>query len=508
MKKYITDVTEILSLDVRSLALFRILLGIYLLLDTINRIKLTPAFYSDSGILPRYMVDLGNFENMYHFKLMMISGEGWFAYLFFGIAIAVSFFLIFGFKTRFITFMAWLMYVSFVIRDPLTKHAGDNLYILMLFWGMFLPLGRSFSVDALRNNHTSQKNKYILSAAGIGLYVQFCLVYIMTGLYKAQYSSWFNGTHLYNTYSRFDYVEPLAFWIYPQYELLSFLTHFTLWLELLGSLLFFIPVFFVYFRMLGIFLFAGLQLVIGLTMDVGLFPLVSIAGILVFIPACVWGELSARLKKVGLWQRYFRAAKHSLKKAVPSNRDKALTINRMPLFGEVLISLLIGYVVVWNISDFSFRFSLSDTMKKPGYALKLDQRWTMFAAPALNAHYFSAELTYDDGSTKNIMAHLTKKHTPPAPFHHVGYVNYRWRIFFSNRLSRLQYAEYRPYVLNYLLRTDERKADTTEIIKSPNTLQLVAHQHEIGERYLHSEIEPVILYILYFDESMPNYTIE
>lgn len=282
LDKKFTDVKTIFSLDVRSLSLFRILLAVTLILDTLNRIYRVPEFYSDHGIVPRELVNLGQFDSVYHFQLMFLSGNEWFSYLFLGILLVCSVLLLIGFKTRITTFICWLLLCSVIIRDPLTTHAGDTLLIVLLLWSLFLPLGNWLSLDSYRNKHQKYRTKQAFSAATIAMYVQISLVYIMSGIFKSNYDSWTSGEHLYNTLSRFDFVEPLAFVIYPYEQLLNFLTHFTLYLELFGPLLFFIPVWFLFFRVFGIFLFVILQISIGLTMDVGLFPLVSSAGVLVF----------------------------------------------------------------------------------------------------------------------------------------------------------------------------------------------------------------------------------
>ena len=133
-----TSMKEVLSVDLRSLAFFRILVGMYLLIDSINRISLTSVFYHDGGMLPRETANLTYIEHAYHFQLMLLSGEMWFSYFFFGIMLLLSLLLIAGFKTRPVTFLSWLFFCSIIIRDGATTNGGDILIAILLFWGFFL----------------------------------------------------------------------------------------------------------------------------------------------------------------------------------------------------------------------------------------------------------------------------------------------------------------------------------------------------------------------------------
>ena len=489
MDKNYTDVRTIFSLDVHSLALFRILLGIAIILEAVNRIKFIPAFYSESGIVPLEMVSLENITHAYHFQLMMISGSEWFALLFFLVLLVFGVMLILGLYTKAANFFAWLLFCSAIVRDPLTSHAGDTLLIVLLFWGLFLPLGKVFSVDSLRNTLNKPKKYLVYSPASIAMYVQFSLVYITTGLFKANYDTWLNGTHLYITLSRFDYVEPLAFLIYPYYELLTFLTHITLYLELFGPLLLFIPIYFFGFRMLAIFLFVGLQVSIGLLMDVGIFPLISIAGILVLLPSGFWNRITPFVEK------YYSQIKLPLYKLVKNNfPDKKPLVQftkrwRNAMNGFLVASMI--YVSLWNIGEVSKSFDWPDYFKKPGYYLKLNQKWSMFAAPANKSEYYALEVIYEDDSVKDLMERIrSDKSTSDSEFHHEFYSNYRWRIFFSNRIGRGSFSDFWETFVNYKLESNNISIQDNTNIKS---IELVGYWHQIGNNYNHSNLNRSLL---------------
>lgn len=468
------------------------LLGVAIILEAINRIKFIPAFYSESGIVPLEMVSLENITHAYHFQLMMISGSEWFALLFFLVLLVFGVMLLLGFYTKTANFFAWLLFCSAIVRDPLTSHAGDTLLIVLLFWGLFLPLGKVFSVDSLRNTLNKPKKHLEYSPASIAMYVQFSLVYITTGLFKANYDTWLNGTHLYITLSRFDYVEPLAFLIYPYYELLTFLTHFTLFLELFGPLLLFIPIYFFGFRMLAIFLFVGLQVSIGLLMDVGIFPLISIAGILVFLPSGFWNRITPFVEK------YFSQIKLPFFRFLKNNSSGKNTSiqftkrGRNAINGFVIASII--YVSLWNIGEVSRIFDWPEHLKKPGYYLKVNQTWSMFAAPSNKSEYLALEVIYNDGTVEDLMKSIrVDKSSPDSEFHHQYYSNYRWRIFFSNNLGRGTYSDFWKTFVAYKLHSNGILIHDNPNIKS---VELVGYWHQIGNNYNHSNLNRSLLFKL------------
>lgn len=434
----VTSVKEIFSIDIRSAALFRMFVAAYILLDAVNRITLVPAFYSDAGVYPRQVVLLDNYEFAYHFQLMFLSGSEWFSYLFFSILLIAGLCLLLGYKTRVATVVCWLLFCSAIVRDGVTANSGDILLIQLLFWGMFLPLGAKWSLDGKRKEQKHEHSKTSFSAATVGLYVQFVLLYITTGYFKGQYLSWVDGTHMYITFSRFEFMKPIAFLIYPHYELLSFMTWFTLILELFGPLLFFVPVCFLFFRMTGIFLFAALQIGVAVMMNVGFFPISSLAGIVVFLPSAFWDLFREKL---------FGAAKE-LKSEGNMNAGQYPATGRTGLWLNTALSRVIVYVTLWNISELPNRFLFPEKLKNPGYYLKLDQRWAMYSSTPYYSEYYSVMAYYSDGSSKDLLKTYTKEFNSSDEFRHVVFRNFRWRKFLFERIHSRDYHFIRPLYLD------------------------------------------------------------
>ena len=67
-------VFEVFSLDLRSLALFRICLGLILIADLIVRAEHLEDYYTDLGVLPRsFLID--NYLHPCQWSFHLLSGE-------------------------------------------------------------------------------------------------------------------------------------------------------------------------------------------------------------------------------------------------------------------------------------------------------------------------------------------------------------------------------------------------------------------------------------------------
>ena len=129
-------VREILSLDLRSLAILRIGLGVLLVLDWLDRVPDLRAHYSDDGILPRQVLD-----GILPFSVHLFHGSTWFQGVLAGLAFLLAGLLIVGYRTPVVTLFNWLLLLSVHGRNIAVLQGGDALLRLLLFWGMFLPLG-------------------------------------------------------------------------------------------------------------------------------------------------------------------------------------------------------------------------------------------------------------------------------------------------------------------------------------------------------------------------------
>ena len=127
------------SIDLRSLALFRMGLAATLLYNLATRSRDLVAMYTDSGYLPvatwRATVDVS------FWSLHGLRGETTFIVLLFLLHAVAGVALLVGYRARLASCLAWLLLVSLHHRNPLLLSGGDVLLGMLLFLDLALALG-------------------------------------------------------------------------------------------------------------------------------------------------------------------------------------------------------------------------------------------------------------------------------------------------------------------------------------------------------------------------------
>ena len=95
------------TLDLRSLALFRIGVAVVILLDLFERSKDFIAHYTDEGIVPRD-VFLEKYHHWWEISFHLISGNVLYQGLLFVIAVIFAILLLLGFKTKISAIISWI----------------------------------------------------------------------------------------------------------------------------------------------------------------------------------------------------------------------------------------------------------------------------------------------------------------------------------------------------------------------------------------------------------------
>jgi hypothetical protein len=279
---------KLFSIDPRSLAAFRIVAGLIVLVDLAIRATDLSAFYTDASVIPRSMSSWAGFPSIY-----MLTGSAEWAGFFMLLAGLAAVALILGWQTRLATILTWYFLAAIHARASILLISGDSLLRMMLFWGMFLPLGRAWSIDAWRSGTLRKSLKPVFSVATISVLLQTCLLYWFAAYYKLN-DVWFDGLALYHTFSFDAYARPMASYMLQFPTLLVYLGYATLVLEGIGPFVAFIPWKLSFWRMLTIAAFVGLHVSIDLTMTVGIFSKVSLLVWIPYLPAVFWDKLTGR----------------------------------------------------------------------------------------------------------------------------------------------------------------------------------------------------------------------
>ncbi len=278
------------AIDLRSLALFRIAMGFLLLADLAVRATDLRAMYTDTGMFPR--AEIAYRITSWNWSFHMWGGSWEYQAILFGLAAVLALALLVGFQTRLATIGSWLMLVSIHHRVPAILSGGELLLRMLLFWAMFLPLQRVWSLDewrARRRGHIRGPNEGSpeLSVASAAILLQLALMYFFSAIAKTN-GQWLHGEALAGSLQNDFFASPRAAWLLSFPRLLTLLTWGTLLLEWLVPFLFFSPRANAPLRLVTIALLAAMHVGIAVFLEVGLFSFISLAGLSLFLPAAFW----------------------------------------------------------------------------------------------------------------------------------------------------------------------------------------------------------------------------
>lgn len=310
MKKYIRDViAPSFAIDLRSLAVLRIGLGLLILADLFIRGSDLSIWLSDGGVLPRDVVI--DWIGASRWSFYFISGSWLWSVFLFGLAGLAAIAMILGYRTRWATLLSFVLLISLHNRAAMLLQGGDNLLLLLVFWSLFLPLGARLSVDAAlihpdRRPSSPTPNRYV-SIATAAILLQAMSVYFFSAFLKSGDEWYQDGTAIYYALHLDDMITWLAHLWRDQHWLTVPLTRYVWWLELIAPLLIFSPWLRVPLRLLMMFAFISMEIGFIFNLHIGLFPLVSILSILLFTPTETWDALEQRFwSSAGAgWQIYY-----------------------------------------------------------------------------------------------------------------------------------------------------------------------------------------------------------
>ena len=287
------------SFDDRSMALYRVLIGIVVMADVIYRLEDLTNFYTDIGIIPRALF-LNEMAMPWSFSLHLGNGSFGFAVIMFSIHLILGLLMTLGYKTRWATLGAFIMTVSVHNRNWLVNNGGDDVLRAILFLSIFLPLNRCFSIDSAMQNEKKPTNDYF-SAWTLTFFLQVFVIYFVSYILK-NHPIWRNDFTAVFYSGRLDiFATPLAIWMrnYPFLE--KFSTIFSIYLEWLGPILlvgsFLFSKYWWVVRTVLVALFISFHFGIFLTMNIGLFTFIAMAMWTLFLPGPFWDRIQNFFRK-------------------------------------------------------------------------------------------------------------------------------------------------------------------------------------------------------------------
>ncbi len=457
---------KVFGIDLRALACFRILLGLYILADLAARAFDLEAFYTDYGAFPleaAFKFDFGSW--MYLSPYMYVTTTGGVAILFLLHALAAIAFLV-GWKTRGATLLTWLFTLALQARNPLIMHSGDVYLRMMLFWSLFLPLGVRYSVDGLGAEMVARKlplPKRTLSFGTVAILLQVAFMYWFSAMLKTAPEWKSLGTAVYYALSIEQYALPLGQWVREVRWLIRPLTAGTMILEIVGPILAFSPNIGV--RIGTVAAFLGFHLIgLNLTMNIGMFVYIAAIPWVLFLPgwfwdrATVWWGKQTNFPGVSFVMKWREKAIdwRSRKIAVRLQKSSRAPRLGLSLAGQISAAFLIGYVLLINLRTVPYSWTTKLPMPPPAFTLllRLDQSWGMFAPkPTLEDGWFVIPGRTRSGHQVDLFRNGAPVtwNKPSAMAISYSYPNDRWCKFMMN-LWGAQYSYYRLYYCRYLER--------------------------------------------------------
>lgn len=271
------------SVDLRSLAVFRVLIALAILVSLFSYLPNAGFFFAPGTGLVLRAEAIGRRPD--YWSILYISESMLFIYAFFTVYTLAALALLFGYKTRVATIICWVCTVSLKNRGYQFTNYGDIMHGIYLFWAMFLPLGARFSVDAALAK-TSAPPRYA-SLASLGLLLNVMYVYFFGALHKTGYD-WQEFSAVYYALSNLELTTVFAPYLLRLDWLLPPLTAYVYYLELFSPLLLFLPRYTERARLLAVPLLLSLHIGFALCLTVNIFSLVAAAGVLAFLPTVFW----------------------------------------------------------------------------------------------------------------------------------------------------------------------------------------------------------------------------
>lgn len=288
-----------LGLDYRSLALYRVLMGIIVMADVAYRLPDLTNFYTDIGLVPRSTF-INEMAMPWSFSLHLANGSFGFALTMFALHFLFGLMIFSGHKTRWAFFGAYLMTVSVHNRNWMVNNGGDDVLRSLLFLSIFLPTNRWWSLDSALSKEEKPSGSWLSTWVG-AVTLQFFVIYFVSYILK-NHPIWRGDFTAVFYASRLDiFSTPLGHLLrnFPLLQKMS--TIYTIYAEWLGPLILIVPFLFGRFwwvsRFFVVLVMMGLHAGIAATMYIGLFPYLCLFMWTIFIPGPVWEKFLGAFRK-------------------------------------------------------------------------------------------------------------------------------------------------------------------------------------------------------------------
>lgn len=418
------------ELDLRSLAVFRIALGSFVLLTLASFWGDTVAFFTDQGVLPRDTLVNSPFVDLW-LSFHMGAG-GWSSQVFLnGLLGLFALGLILGWRTPWMVAGCWTLLNSLQARNPFIGDRGDLELSLMLFWAFFLPLGARWSLDARAGRPPFGRWRGVAAAA---LVTQFGLIYLFAAYYKNGVFWLTRGDGLEHSLISPLFATDTSLWLAEAFQGYLRLGNYAVIAgELFVGLLLFCPWSVSLVRTVSVAMLVGFHLLVALFFQLGLFPWIGAVLPLALLPKEFWSGWGRRVEAWG--DRCMGAGGTE----EPSRRWQALR--------TTFVAFALALAVASNFlsTPAGQTWEGSAGIHRVSEALRLSQHWDLFSPIPPYYGTFRLATTGADGQERMLFEGPPTREKPDLD-HFPGH---RWRMLMIATMYP-QFEVIRPGVVRVL----------------------------------------------------------
>jgi Vitamin K-dependent gamma-carboxylase len=472
-----------LTVDPRSLGVFRVAFGLVLFSDLFRRWAELRFWYTNSGLLPNHTL-LWRPPATHSFSLFFTVSTLREAQLGFALcALAYAMFAL-GYRTRLAQVLALLARVSLNSRLAVLENGGDMVIDLLCLLTLVLPLGARFSLDAVAASVRREQaadgdakasqaaseaaRRPVVSLAVLGLLLQFATIYYFNAAAKSG-TAWRDGSAVHYALHQDKLVTWAGVWMREHLPVVAIhaLTWSTLATEWLGFALIITPVRVRQARLLAVCLMPCLHLGFALGLNLGSFSPAMMSFFPLLLSAEHWDMLGRRFgprlsplcRKLELGVRPW-LSRLGLQAPPPVNAQRAKAF-RWVSEGAVAVLLLAIASEVLN-DNAPVPLVLRPHQPEWAHAVieypRILQGWRMFASePPRTDSMIYVDATTATGAHVDPYNEVASDQEFPAgdvvPTH-MGQSQYF--VMYSDRIGGTGYAAYRQAFEEWLLAYPER----------------------------------------------------
>ncbi|RQG92991.1 HTTM domain-containing protein [Natrarchaeobius halalkaliphilus] len=278
-------------IDARTLALFRIVVALLILADLRLRARNFGTFYTDDGLVPISMAREAAPIDVV--SIYTLSGDPTVTAGLFVLHGLIALQLLVGYRTRLATALSFAFVVSLDLRNPLVLSYADVLFAWLLLWAIFVPLGERWSIDAVHADRPPRESVASLGTALILL--QMVTMYVVNGVHKSTSDLWRSGE-----------AAPLVLGLDELTFLLGDTARSVPTLLQYGGVAWFVMLLFAWLLVLVrgrvrtalVCAFASVHLSFAVTVRIGAFAYVALAGVLLFLQTDFWDDLATLRRRL------------------------------------------------------------------------------------------------------------------------------------------------------------------------------------------------------------------